>query len=153
DPAAGRQPPAPALQLQRALVKLPVRSHRVAPGLRGKDERLTLGIATGAELEPLENAAPARCHGGLRRGETADMRLVGIHDVISRATCIFTPLDECERAGLHHRTARPGDATDVPCMTHCRPPSMSWQNDGHRVGCRVPRWVSSPAFGRTGSVA
>ena len=115
------QPPAPALQLQRALVKLPVRSHRVAPGLRGKDERVTLRIATGAVLEPLEDAAPARRHGALRRGETAEMCHVRIDDMISRATGIFAPLDECERAGLHHRIARPADATDALCMTHCRP--------------------------------
>ena len=86
------QPPAPALQLQRALVKLLVRGHRIAPSPRGINEGVTLRKATGAVLKPLEDGAPARRHGAPGRGETADMRRFRMGDMKSKTTDTFTPL-------------------------------------------------------------
>ena len=125
------QPPAPALQLQRAVVKLPVRINRIAPGLWRKDEGVALRKVTGAVFEPREDGASARRHDATRRGETADMRRVRIGDMVLRATGIFTPLECASAPALHHRTARAAYATDVLCMTA--------SDVEFRVGYRRPR--------------
>ena len=64
-------------------------------------------------------------------------------------TSAATPIDTVTRVAFRRAVPIPSATANAPtrptrlAVVMIVPPSMSWRNDGHRVGCRVPRGESS----------